>query len=108
MPILNTFYIIYFFIYKRNPLSFNLDLLSHLLDSSLTLVILIPLIILFNAYILSFKYFRIPFDFFIVITYMLGILLFSAILVIPYHEVVDFNCVILGAFGSIGSTLVVL
>ena len=92
------------FIYKRNPLSFNLFLLKHLMDSNLTLVIPISLTLLFNAYVLLFIYLTISFNSFIMITCKSSDPELFTILVSLSCDIVTFDVIATGVLKGIAST----
>jgi hypothetical protein len=104
MPILRLFYMTLNFIYKRNPLSFNLVLSKRLINNNLTLVIPISLTLLFNTCKLSFIYSTIYLNYPIITIYKL-IILSSFTILISSYKVITLNIIATGTLKSIASLM---
>jgi len=92
------------FICERNPLSFNLVLLNHSMDSNLTLAIPISLTLLSNACVLLFICLTISLNSLIVTTYESGDPKLFTILVSSSLDIVAFDVIVTGTLGGIIST----
>src|SRR6266702_1661069 len=86
---------------KRNPLSFNLVLSKHSIDSNLTLAIPISLTLLSNTCVLLFIYLIISLNSFIMTIYKSSDFELSTILISSPHDVVAFNIITTGALEGI-------
>src|SRR6266702_7255859 len=92
------------FIYKRNPLSFDLVPSKRLIDNNFTLVIPILLTLLSNACVLLFIWSTISLNCFIVTTCESSILLSSTILVFLSCKVVAFDVIATGVLKGMALT----